>query len=66
MKNKKRKIIYLLLIPLIFVVILQGLLPFSTLNFLKTKETLAQNAVNIDSYLVENRKVVLENPIFRT
>ena len=61
MKNKKRKIIYLLLIPLIFVVILQGLLPFSTLNFLKTKETLAQNAVNIDSYLVENRKVVLEN-----
>ena len=61
MKNKKRKIIYLLLIPLIFVVILQGLLPFSTLYISKIKETLAQNAVNIDSYLIENRKVVLEN-----
>lgn len=61
MKNKKIKLTYLLLIPLVFVVILQGILPFSTLFISKTRETLVQNATNIDSYLVENRKVVLEN-----
>lgn len=61
MKNKKIKLTYLLLIPLVFVVILQGLLPFSTLFISRTRETLVQNAANIDSYLVENRKVVLEN-----
>ena len=61
MKNKKIKLTYLLLIPLVFVVILQGILPFSTLFISKTRETLVQNATNIDNYLVENRKVVLEN-----
>lgn len=52
---------YLLLIPLVLVVLLQGLLPFSILLTSRTKETMAKNAADIDSYLVENRRVVLQN-----
>ena len=59
--NKKQKLKHLLLIPLLVVVLLQGLLPFSVLLFSRTKETMVQNAVDIDSHLVENRRVVLEN-----
>lgn len=61
MKRRKRKLTYLLLIPLVMVVVLQGLLPFSILLFSKAKETMERNAVDIDSNLVENRRVVLEN-----
>ena len=59
--NPKQKLKHLLLIPLLVVVLLQGILPFSILFFSRTKETMAQNAVDIDSHLVENRRTVLEN-----
>ena len=61
MKQRKKKLTYLLLIPLVLVVLLQGLLPFSILLTSRTKETMAKNAADIDSYLVENRRVVLQN-----
>ncbi len=61
MKKRKRKLNYLLLIPLVLVVMIQGLLPFSILLASKAKETMELNAVAIDSHLVENRQVVLEN-----
>lgn len=61
MKQRKRKLMYLLLIPLMLVVLLQGILPFSILLTSRTKETMAHNAADIDSYLVENRRVVLQN-----
>lgn len=51
----------MLLIPLVLVVLIQGLLPFSILLSSKTKETMELNAVEIDRNLVENRQVVLEN-----
>ena len=61
MKKRTRKLNYLLLIPLVLVVLIQGLLPFSILISSKAKETMELNAVAIDSNLVENRQVVLEN-----
>ena len=64
--NKKQKLKHLLLIPLLVVVLLQGLLPFSVLLFSRTKETMVQNAVDIDSHLVENRRVVLENAMLES
>ena len=58
--NQKQKLKHLLLIPLLVVVLLQGILPFSILFFSRTKETMAQNAVDIDSHLVENLARELE------
>ena len=60
-KKHKKKLYHLLLIPLLLVVLLQGLIPFSILLLSRTRETMAQNAVDIDSHLVENRRVILEN-----
>ncbi|MDO4478831.1 MAG: ATP-binding protein [Lachnospiraceae bacterium] len=61
MKQRKTKLTYLLLIPLVLIVFLQGLLPFSVLLVSKVKETMVVNAVDIDNNLVENRRVVLQN-----
>ena len=61
MKKRKRKLNFLLLIPLLLVVLIQGLLPFSILLASRAKETMELNAVEIDSNLAENRRVVLEN-----
>lgn len=61
MEKRKRKLNFLLLIPLLLVVLIQGLLPFSILLASRAKETMELNAVEIDSNLAENRRVVLEN-----
>lgn len=60
-KRRKIKLTYLLMIPLVMVVLLQGLLPFSVLLASKVDETMADNAIDIDRNLVENRRVVLQN-----
>lgn len=60
MKNNQKSVTHLLLIPLLLVVLLQGLLPFYTLFVSGTKQTMEKNAVDIDQNIVENRKVVLE------
>ena len=61
MKHRKLKLTYLLLIPLLFVVVLQGLIPLLILISSGTKTTMEQNAVDIDNNLVENHRVVLQN-----
>ena len=61
MNAKKNSLMYLLLVPLLLVVFLQGLLPFSALLASGTRQTLENNAVDLDSHTVENRRVVLEN-----
>ena len=61
MKRKKKKLAYLLLFPLLLVVLLQGILPFSILLGSGTRQSLERSAVDIDNNLVENRRVVLEN-----
>lgn len=59
--TKKKSLVYLLLIPLLVVVALQGLLPFSALLASGTRKTLENNAIDLNSHAVENRRVVLEN-----
>ena len=60
MKKKKRTLMHILLLPLLLVVLFQGILPFSML-FSSVKSIMESNAVDLDSYLVENSKVILEN-----
>ena len=59
--KRERKLVQLLLIPLALVVLLQGGLPFYVLHMTGTKRMLEESAVNIDSTIVENRKVTLES-----
>ncbi len=61
MNKHKKSLTKLLFIPLILVVALQGLVPFFLLKASNTRETLQNNAVDIDSNLVENKRVVLES-----
>ncbi len=61
MKKRKKSLVYIILIPLIFIVVLQGVLPFSLLYASGVKATLKNNEVEMDDHLVENRRVVLEN-----
>lgn len=60
MEKRQKSLMQLLLIPLLLVVILQGFLPFYTLIISGTKQTMEENAVELDQNIVENRKVVLE------
>lgn len=59
--KQKKSLIQIFLIPLIFIVLLQGILPFSILLSSGVKSNLEDNMISIDQHLIENRKVVLEN-----
>ncbi len=61
MKKRKRSLMLILLLPLLFVVLLQGALPFSALLVSRTKETMIEAEVSIDRSIVENRKIALQN-----
>lgn len=61
MKNQKKSLVSILLLPLLAVVMLQGLLPFSALVASGTRETLSQNVAVLDYQLVENRATALKN-----
>ena len=61
MRVQKRTLMRILLIPLLFVVLFQGMLPFSMLLSSGVKSTMESNAVDLDSYMVENSEVILEN-----
>ncbi len=61
MKKRKRSLMYILLVPLLVVVLIEGLLPFMSLLLSRTKETMIDAEVNIDSNIVENRRMSLEN-----
>ncbi len=61
MQKKKKSLAILLLVPLLLVVLFQGLLPFSALLASGTRQTMEQNAISIDSNMVKNRATMLEN-----
>ena len=61
MKVQKRKLMRILLVPLLLVVLFQGIMPFFMLMVSGVKDTMESNAVNLDSYLLKNREVMLEN-----
>lgn len=51
----------ILLIALLVVVLIQGLLPLSALVASGVRETLENNAVEVDTHMVDNRKVTLQS-----
>ncbi len=61
MKKRKRSLMFILLLPLLVVVLIQGALPFSALLLSRTKETMIEAEVSIDRNTVENRKIALKN-----
>ncbi len=60
MRKRTITIAQLLLVPLLCVVLVQGLLPFSALLASGTRETLQGNSIDIDRHMVKNRAVSLE------
>ena len=58
MNRRKKSLTYLLLLPLLLVVLLQGIVPFSILLASGTRETMERNTVDIDSNLVEKTRVL--------
>ena len=59
--KKKRTLLKIFLIPILGIVLLQGILPFFTLILSGIKSNLENNTIYMDSHMVENRQVVLEN-----
>jgi len=53
------------LIPLIVMVLVQGVFPFSILQLSGVKSRLEDNAVSMDRRIIENRQVVLENEMIQ-
>ena len=60
MKRKKR-LLHIFLIPLLGIVLFQGVAPFLMLFFSSVKDNLEKNAVNMDRHIIENRQVVLQH-----
>ncbi len=61
MNKRKTTLSTLLLVPLLLVVLCQGLLPFATLYASGFKQTLAKNAISIIGSMVTNRETMLES-----
>lgn len=59
--KKKKRLLYIFLIPLLGIVLFQGVVPFSMLLFSGVKESLERNTANMDSHITENRQVTLQN-----
>lgn len=59
--KRKISIISFFIIPIVLVMIAQGLVSIGTLKFNGTGEILENNAVDIMSQTVKNRRVLLEN-----
>ena len=57
----RRSLARLLLIPLLLVVLVQGVLPFYALHTAGIKSSLEKGNIDMDSSIVENRKVTLES-----
>lgn len=56
MKVQKRKLMRIFLVPLLLVVLFQGIMPFFMLMSSGVKDTMESNAVNLDSYLLKTGK----------
>ena len=59
--KKKKTLLGIFLVPVLVIVLLQGIFPFMTLILSGIKSSLESNIIHMDSHMVENRQVVLEN-----
>ena len=59
--KRKRNLFRIVLIPILMVVFVQGILPFLTLVLSGVKSSLEENTIRMDTHVVENSQVILEN-----
>lgn len=63
--KRKKKLLNIFLIPLIGIVLIQGVLLLSMLFFSGVQETLQDNAVETDTHILENRQMSLQSAMVR-
>lgn len=59
--KKKKTLLRILFVPVLAVVLIQGIMPLFMLVFSGIKTKMENNVVDMDNHIVENRQVVLEN-----
>ncbi len=59
--KRKKTLFQIVLIPILMVVFVQGILPFLTLVLSGVRSSLEENIIRMDTHVVENSQVVLEN-----
>ncbi len=59
--KKKRNLLKIFLIPILGIVLTQGMASFLMLAHSGLKASMEENIINTDSHMVDNRRVVLEN-----
>ena len=63
--KRKKRLLNIFLIPLIGIVLIQGVLLLSMLFFSGVKSTLENNTVGTDAHILENRQMALQNTMIR-
>ena len=59
--RRKRPLLKIILIPILLIVLVQGTLPFMTLILSGLKSNLENNTIQMDTHMVENNQMNLEN-----
>ena len=59
--KRKKALLRIILAPILLMVVIQGVLPFFTLVSSGLKASLEDNTIRMDSHMVENCEVILEN-----
>ncbi len=59
--KKKKALLWIVLTPILLIVLIQGAVPFLTIVFSGIKSNLEENTIRMDSHMVENTQVILQN-----
>lgn len=59
--KKKRSLLRIMLIPMLLIVLVQGIVPFLTLALSGIKTSLEENTIQMDAHMVEKNQVILQN-----
>ena len=59
--NRKKRLLAIFLVPVVVVIVVQGLVPLLAMIFSGIRTKMSGNVIDLDNHTVENRQVVLEN-----
>ncbi len=59
--NRKKRLLVIFLVPVVAVIVAQGLVPLLAMVFSGIRSKMSGNVIDLDNHTVENRQVVLEN-----
>lgn len=59
--NRKKRLLVIFLVPVVAVIVAQGLVPLLAMIFSGIRSKMSGNVIDLDNHTVENRQVVLEN-----